>query len=498
MTTCADGSGRRGSGYLVADRLVLTAAHVLDDAVSARVRFNAGRPGHWTASVRSVWSDPGLDVAVLRVVESSITPPGATPTVGQVRFGRIERPPVTCEAIGFPLFKVRQVPPGPGGGDISRYRDSHHATGTATSWSNLREGTLEVRVFAPERDPRPDRSPWEGMSGAAVFSGDYLIAVISEHHRSDGLGTLAAYRVDSWYDRLGEGSLRELAVLIGMPATVDDVDFVIAAERPGPARPVPRLPATTSAFTGRERELAELLDLAGTTRSGAAPGTVVISAIDGMAGIGKTALAVHAGHALADRFPDGQLFLDLHGYTQGMTPREPADALAAILQAYGVQAQQIPADPDARAAAYRDRLAGTRTLIVLDNAANTAQVRPLLPGAPGCLVLITSRRRLTSLDDAHVLSLDLLPMTDAVTLLRTTAGQHRIGIDDPLLPVIAGWCGRLPLALRIAGALLRQPSWTIERLAGRLRDQQTRLAALNDDDERSLTAVFTLSYSALD
>jgi hypothetical protein len=181
-----------------------------------------------------------------------------------------------------------------------------------------------------------------------------------------------------------------------------------------------------------------------------------------MAGVGKSTLAVHAGHLLAGRFPDGQLFVDLYGYTEGMAPREPGDALATVLQAYGVAPAQLSADLQARAALYRDRLAGTRTLIVLDNAANAAQVRPLLPAAPGCLVIVTSRRRLRGLDDSYALSLDVLPKADAVALLRTVAGPGRTAAGDPLLGQVAEWCGNLPLALRIVGSLLRhRPSWTL-------------------------------------
>ena len=224
----------------------------------------------------------------------------------------------------------------------------------------------------------------------------------------------------------------------------------------------------------------------------------MISAIDGMAGIGKTALAVHAAHRLSGRFPGGQLFIDLHGYTKGQPPREPGEALEAFLRALGVPAGQIPQETEERAALYRQRLAGTRTLIVLDNASDEAQVRPLLPGEPGCLVLVTSRRRLKGLDDARSLALDLLPPQDAVALLRAVAGAGRIAAGDPLLGEIAGLCGRLPLALRIAGALLRhRPAWSLGHLAGLLRDQQHRVRALSDG-ERDLAAVFDLSYAGLD
>ena len=158
---------------------------------------------------------------------------------------------------------------------------------------------------------------------------------------------------------------------------------------------------------------------------------------------------------------------------------------------------QIPAALEESSALYRQRLADTRTLIVLDNAATEAQVRPLLPGTGSCLVLVTSRRRLKALDDAHVMSLDLLSAPDAVALLRAVAGPSRIPPNDPLASEIAELCGYLPLALRIAASLLRHRStWDFQHLAGQLRDQHQRVAALSDGD-RELAAVFDLSYTSL-
>jgi DNA-binding SARP family transcriptional activator len=253
-----------------------------------------------------------------------------------------------------------------------------------------------------------------------------------------------------------------------------------------------RLPADTGVFTGREAELARLLEVGEAAGAAAGPGAVVVMAIDGMAGVGKTALAVHAAHRLAGRFSDGQLFIDLHGYTQGYPPRTADQALEAFLRAMGVSPQQIPGDTEERAALYRERLAGTRTLIVLDNAADEAQVRPLIPGEAGCLVLVTSRRKLKALDDAQVVAVDVLPEADAVALLRMVAGPRR-AVDEQGAAEVVGLCGRLPLAVRIAGALLRnRPAWTLAHLAGKLREAHGRLDAFSDGD-RDLAAVFGLS-----
>ncbi|MBP2708426.1 winged helix-turn-helix domain-containing protein [Microbispora sp. RL4-1S] len=259
---------------------------------------------------------------------------------------------------------------------------------------------------------------------------------------------------------------------------------------------VPRqLPRDIVSFTGRAAELARLRALA---RPADGPPAPVVSVIDGMAGVGKTALAVHTAHGLADLYADGQLFVDLHGFTHGVSPVAPADALDQMLRALGVPGEQLPPDLDARAALYRTRLAGKRLLVLLDNAAEEAQVRALLPGTPTCLVLITSRRRLAGLEDVRPLSLDVLPRGDAVALFIRTAGRRRLAEASPeLLAEIVELCGRLPLAIRIAAARLRVRSgWTPSHLAERLRDHQHRLGEL-EVGRLSVTSTMDLSYRYL-
>jgi transcriptional regulator with XRE-family HTH domain/tetratricopeptide (TPR) repeat protein len=259
-----------------------------------------------------------------------------------------------------------------------------------------------------------------------------------------------------------------------------------------PPADVPRqLPADVATFVGREAELAEL------DRLGGARARPVISAIDGMAGIGKTTLVVHAAHRLADQYPDGQLFLDLHGFTEGAAPVEPGAALGGALRALGVPDARIPAQPDDRAALYRSRLADRRVLVVLDNAADEAQVAPFLPGTPGSLVLVTSRRRLTGLDAAAV-SLDVLPPAEAVDLFTRTVGEERLRSTPPaLLADVVELCGRLPLAIRVAAARLRsRPAWTLAHLADRLRDHRSRLTEL-ELGRPGVTAALDLSYRQL-
>jgi tetratricopeptide (TPR) repeat protein/transcriptional regulator with XRE-family HTH domain len=259
-----------------------------------------------------------------------------------------------------------------------------------------------------------------------------------------------------------------------------------------PSRHIPRqLPAPPQLFTGRAAELADLEKIHDAS-------TVVITAIDGMAGVGKTALAVQAAHQMVERYPDGQLFIDLHGYTEGVAPVEPGEALDRMLRALGVRGERIPADLDERAGLYRSRLAEQRMVIVLDNATTEAQVTPLLPGAPGCLVLVTSRRRLAGLDHTHTLSLDTLPRTDAVALMRRSVSDSRLaGHPADLVAELVELCGRLPLAIRIAAARLRSHSaWDLSHLVQRLRDQQHRLAELAAG-QRSITAALDLSYQDL-
>ncbi|WP_052440997.1 AfsR/SARP family transcriptional regulator [Streptacidiphilus anmyonensis] len=258
-----------------------------------------------------------------------------------------------------------------------------------------------------------------------------------------------------------------------------------AAEGRGRALRSDYLPYDLPDFTGREGELARLVDAAG--------GVV---AIDGMAGIGKTTLAVHAAHALAGRYPDGQLFVDLQSDTAGRQPLPTEDALDLLLRQIGLPAERIPAGAQERGALWRAELAERRVVAVLDNAASAEQVRPLLPGSAGSLVLVTSRRRLVDLDGAAALSVDLFPAADAIGLFTSVVGERADAEPLAALDVLQ-LCGFLPLAVRIAAArLLHRPRWTVAYLADRLRDERRRLAELATAD-RGVAAAFTVSYEQL-
>jgi tetratricopeptide (TPR) repeat protein/transcriptional regulator with XRE-family HTH domain len=252
------------------------------------------------------------------------------------------------------------------------------------------------------------------------------------------------------------------------------------------------LPRDIASFTGRRRELAELADaVAG------AGGVVSIHAIGGMAGIGKTAFAVHAAHRLAGRFPGGQIFLPLHGHTPGHQPVGPADALASLLRTIGVPAGQIPTDLEARIALWRDRVAGRQLLLVLDDAVGSDQVRPLLPGTGSSLVLVTGRRRLSALEDATTISLDTLPPDEAGGLLVRLAVRPGLSPADPEVREITRLCGCLPLAIGMVARQLHQhPAWTV---AGRAAELATAVDGLEllATENVSVAAAFDLSYTGL-
>ncbi|HEY7265692.1 MAG TPA: tetratricopeptide repeat protein [Trebonia sp.] len=284
----------------------------------------------------------------------------------------------------------------------------------------------------------------------------------------------------------------------GAPAGADPGDLGTAGKGPAVADStiVPRqLPPAAAGFTGRTAELGALtkiLDAAGE------PGTVVISAIGGTAGVGKSALAIHWAHQAADRFPDGQLYVNLRGYDPDR-PMPPGDALAGFLWALGVPGQDIPPEEDERAARYRSLLAGKRVLVVLDNAGSAEQARPLLPGSPICAVVVTSRDSLAGLvarDGAARLDLDLLPLPDSVRLLRERIGD-RAAATPGAMEALAERCCRLPLALRVAAELaIARPAVPLADLVAELADKQGLLDLLDagGDPRTAIRAVFSWSY----
>lgn len=285
-----------------------------------------------------------------------------------------------------------------------------------------------------------------------------------------------------------------LAVRRVMGAGPVVADNGMAARRLAPAQ----LPHDVLGFTGREPELTGLDSLAAGQRGAA----VVITAIDGVAGIGKTALAVHFAHRAAAAFPDGQLFVNLRGFDPDHPPLGPGDVLARFVRALGADPSQLPADPDELSAMYRSQLSGRRVLIVLDNAASAEQVRPLLPGTAGCIAIVTSRNRLSglvALDGAQRLTLDMLAPGQAVALIARIAGDERAAADPAATSKLAELCGRLPLALRItADRAAAHPYLSMADLAEELTIERDRLDVLGTDEQTSqVRAVFSWSYRTL-
>lgn len=263
---------------------------------------------------------------------------------------------------------------------------------------------------------------------------------------------------------------------------------------PGPPSVVPRqLPLAARHFTGREAELAMLGELA--DQAARAEGTVLTVVIDGTAGIGKTTLAVHAAHRMAGRFPDGQLYVDLQGFDPAGSPVDPSEAVRCFLDALEVPAARVPASRDAQAALYRSILAGRRMLVLLDNARDASQVRPLLPGTPGCLVIATSRNRLTGLiraEHAQPLTLGLLTAAESHKLLAGRLGAGRVTAELTATQAIVAQCAGLPLALSIfAARAAAQPRFPLAALVAGLHRPS------DPDPDSDIRAVFSWSYCHL-
>src|SRR5215467_4696495 len=308
---------------------------------------------------------------------------------------------------------------------------------------------------------------------------------------------------------------KETAVLLagplGLSGTVAEL-FVAAARGRGPAQDVVAarrgtalgafaaaatrgLPRDIASFTGRRAELDRLAEELESLAAGG--GVVGICAIGGMAGVGKTTFAVHAAHRLAGSFPDGQFYLPLHAHTRGQRPVDPADALSSLLLTAGVAAVAIPPGLEARAARWRDHVAGKRVLLLLDDAASHEQVRPLLPGTGGSLVLLTSRRRLAALDDATVISLDTLAPREAAALLARLAGRPGLQPGDGAVGEITRLCGYLPLAIGLIASQLRHhPAQSAESVAASLAAATDRVELMRAENV-SVAAAFDLSYADL-
>jgi DNA-binding SARP family transcriptional activator/tetratricopeptide (TPR) repeat protein len=344
---------------------------------------------------------------------------------------------------------------------------------------------------------------------AAYRSGDQAAAIESYHHIRtrlvEELGVDPAPQLRQLYQQVLSND-PALAPPQTHAAAADGIARADAAIRMSstnraPAPVVPgQLPLDVAGFTGRTAELAQLDELLDSV--GRHPTAVLVTAVSGTAGIGKTALAVHWAHRVAEQFPDGQLYINLRGFDPGGSVIPPGEALRRFIEALGVAPERVPAVLESRVDLYRSLLVGKRILVVLDNAATVEAVRLLLPGAPRCLVVVTSRNTFTGLiavEGARPIVLDLLTDDEAHALLRERLGAQRVAAEPKATAEIVDCCARLPLALVVAAArAATQPRLPLGTLAKHLRDARARLNTLaGDEPQTDMRAVFSWSYQAL-
>jgi DNA-binding SARP family transcriptional activator len=307
---------------------------------------------------------------------------------------------------------------------------------------------------------------------------------------ADELGVDPGADLQQLYQQILSGDSDQARIAAG-PA----MSAATAGPQPAQAPPAPaQLPADIPDFTGRSGQVERLHELLAGAAGDASPGAVRVVLVVGSGGLGKTTLAVHAAHLLAGEFPDGQLYANLHGATQ---PADPAEVLARFLRDLGADAARIPLGEEERAVQFRTRLAGKRTLVVLDDARSVEQVRPLLPGSASCAVLITARNWLPELSSSAVLDLDVLSDDEAGSLFTRIVGEQRATAEPDATGEVLAACVGLPLAIRIAGArLATRGSWTVRTLATRLSDERRRLDELRAGN-LAVRASFEVSFASL-
>ncbi|GIE32564.1 hypothetical protein Ait01nite_056090 [Actinoplanes italicus] len=374
----------------------------------------------------------------------------------------------------------------------------HECAGLIREATSLALRLGRVRSVLPVLRRVAEHRPWD-----EALQARFLLALSADGQQAEGIALYQNVR-----HRLAD----ELGVDPG-PELREAYRLILRQNTAGPAAPGPdrvagpssftgvlpaQLPADLPFFTGRDEAQRRTLSLVnGHVLTQA---SMPVLAIDGIPGIGKTSLAIHLAHQLADAYPDGQLYVDLRGFDPGQSVLDSAEVVQGFLNSLGVPDAGIPASPHARSGLYRSVLAGRRLLLVLDNAHSVEQVRPLLPGAPGCLVLVTSRKRLTGLaaaHGAHLMTLDVLSPEEARAFLVARIGAARAAGDPAALAEIAERCGRLPLALAVvAGRALVHPDHSMTAIARELRDAQGSLDGFADvgDDIRT---IFSWSYRLL-
>lgn len=468
-----------GSGYLIAPGVVLTVNHVIAPALGndkgrVEVRFigdwKQGRRDWQTA--RIYWHNEARDLALLKLVDQAAGYQAGPDKFCQV--ARRSRTPLDCSLIGFPRVLNRE-----------EENDTEEVKAEFLPHTAMKEGRLHLLVKSRTPDRQED---WTGISGAAVFSNDaVLMGVVIETHLSFR-EVLIAQPLDELFVR--EAWLAAGYMLPAPPLREH------ASKREEESVPN-ELPEDISNFTGREVQLSKLTTaLASPSATESSRARVV--ALSGMGGIGKSALAIHAAHSLKHLFEDGQLYANLEGARE--TQANPADVLGGFIKSLKKSAC-IPESLDERSRLFRSLLVDRKILIVLDNAYDETQIRPLIPAGASIAVLITSRRRLSALESATILQLDVMPEAEAGSLLRNLISDSRRTLEleqqTDMARELILHCDGLPLALRIvAGKLNEKSHWSLREYVLQLRSEQDRLAKLNLGDLQVRSAL-GISYRDL-
>ena len=360
------------------------------------------------------------------------------------------------------------------------------ASSAATSPANPRRAAGTDDEAA--RHPAPDYAAPANVAQADVAQAAAAAAVPGTAEEAK-----AAEKEAPAGELAGTIAIGNFAELASEQAT-QRADTAVPEAPPLRARPT-QLPADIGDFTGRDTHVKHLSDLLLTGNAASSPGAVRIAVVNGAAGLGKTTLAVHAAHQVSAQFPDGQLYVDLLGASSQAA--SPGEVLARFLRDLGVEGDRVPARDDERAALYRTTLTGRRVLILLDNAKDAAQVRPLLPGSSSCAVLVTTRNRTSDLASMRFVDLNVLEDTEALALFSRVVGEGRAAAEPDATAEVLVACAGLPLAIRICAArLAARRQWRIATLAGRLRDQHRRLDELKTGD-LAVRASFQVSYESI-
>jgi DNA-binding SARP family transcriptional activator/tetratricopeptide (TPR) repeat protein len=504
-------------------------------AVLAALAVDAGRPVAAETLIDRVWGEAPpvqvrsavhANITLIRRVLAEVNAAGDGPPVGLVRRAGGYVLQVDAQRVDLHRFRSlaaaardRQVPDDERAGLLREARELWRGPALAdlvgdwpvrmrASWGLERLDAAvdwacaELRLGRHEQVIGPVRALVADYPLAEALVAVLMRALAGAGRMAEALDCYAAVRA-RLVEELGADPGAELqglhqAVLRG------ELDSTASPIGTQPAAPVPAVPALlpldVHGFTGREDELDRLDTMLAAV--GEQSTAVVISAVSGTAGVGKTALAVHWAHRIAEKFGDGQLYVNLRGFDPTGSVMDPAEAIRGFLDAFGVPAQRIPAGLDAQAGLYRSLLAGKRVLVVLDNARDAEQVRALLPGAPGCLAVVTSRNQLPGLvaaQGAHPLALDLLSEAEARQLLARRLGHGRVAAEPDATEEIIAWCARLPLALAIVAArAATHPQFPLAVLADQLRDARGGLDAFTGDDPATdARAVFSWSYQRL-